>query len=97
MIKVVTKGDHTGAFGARFLEIYIINNTSYTISRAIFVCGCIQKELDLTQNPILVNLTSEETKILYSMNVCSLVVYDGEGRQRTCTGSITFPAKNGVI
>lgn len=93
----IFKGDNTAAFGNDFIKISIDNPAGYIISKAIFVCGCLKKTFDNPQFPIYINLTSEETSMLRGANVCYLVVYDGLGRQKTCNGTLTFNAKNGVI
>lgn len=92
----IYKGDDTGAFGNTFITVYL-ENTGYTISKAIFVCGCIKKEYINPSFPLTINLSTAETKKLNMSNACYLVVYDSEGRQATCEGTLTFGAKNGVI
>lgn len=93
----IFKGDDSGAFGNNFITINLDNPLGYPISKAIFVCGCIQKPFKNPVFPLRINLTSQETTKLRSSNVCYLVVYDSEGRQKTCQGSLTFNAQNGVI
>lgn len=93
----IYKGDNTGAFGNRFITINLDNPDNYVISRVIFVCGCIHKSFENPVFPLTVNLTSEETGNLKPSNVCYLVAYDSEGRQKTCKGTLTFPATQGVI
>lgn len=93
----IFKGDDSGAFGNNFITINLDNPLGYPISKAIFVCGCIQKPFKNPVFPLTINLTSQETVKLRSSNVCYLVVYDSEGRQKTCQGSLTFNAQNGVI
>jgi hypothetical protein len=93
----IFKGDDSGAFGNNFITINLDNPLGYPISKAIFVCGCIQKPFKNPVFPLRINLTSQETVKLRSSNVCYLVVYDSEGRQKTCQGSLTFNAQNGVI
>lgn len=93
----IYKGDNTAAFGGSFITINLINPLGYTVSKVIFVCGCIQKTFENPVFPLVVNFTSEETKRLNANNVCQLVAYDEQGRQKTCTGTLVFPAKNGVI
>lgn len=93
----IFKGDNTGAFGNNFITINLENPLGYTISKAIFVCGCIQKPFKNPVFPLRINLSSAETEGLRSVNVCYLVVYDSEGRQKTCKGSLAFNAKNGVL
>lgn len=93
----IFKSDDTGAFGNSFITINLDNPNEYIVSRVIFVCGCIKKTFDNPTFPIVVNLTSEETSRLKTTNVCYLVAYDSEGRQKTCKGTFKFNAQNGVI
>ena len=91
------KGDDTGAFGNNFITINLDNPQEFVVTKAIFTCGCIQKTFDNPQFPIVINLSGKETERLRTQNVCYLVAYDSQGRQRTCKGTLTFNAKNGVL
>ena len=93
----IYKGDNTGAFGNQFITINLENPQEYPISKAIFVCGCIQKVFENPQFPLMVNFSSDETSKLRPSNVCHLVVFDANGKQKTCTGTLTFSAQSGVI
>ena len=93
----IFKSDDTGAFDNSFITIELENPLGYTISKAMFVCGCFRKEINNPQFPIVINFTSDETKKFNFKNTCYLVVWDEQGRQKTCTGSLTFEAQNGVI
>lgn len=97
MTNPIYKGDNTGAFGNTFITINLANPNNYEVSKVIFVCGCIQKTYKNPQFPLTVNLTSKETETLKPSNVCYLVAYDSEGRQKTCQGTLTFKSQNGVI
>lgn len=97
MINTVYKGDDTAAFGNTFITINLENPLGYTISKAIFVCGCIQKTFENPVFPLTINLTGAETAKLNYTNVCYLVVFDENGLQKTCNGTLTFPAQNGVL
>lgn len=99
MTNPVFKGDDTGSFGNNFITINLDNPQGYVISKAIFVCGCIQKPFNNPTFPLRVNFDSQETQKLRlgNQNVCYLVVYDSEGRQQTCQGTLTFGTKDGVI
>ena len=97
MINAIYKGDNTGAFGNTFLTINLNNPLGYTISKAIFVTGCIQKPYENPEFPLQINFTSEETPKLGATNVGYLVVFDSQGRQKTCNGKVIFNAINGVI
>lgn len=93
----IFKGDNTQAFGNNFLTINLNNPLNYAISKAVFVCGCLKKPFNNPQFPLIVNFNSQESQTLRPNNVGYLVVYDEQGRQRTCNGTITFKAQNGVI
>ena len=97
MNNAVYKGDNTGAFGNNFLTINLNNPLGYPISKAIFVCGCIKKTFDNPEFPLRINFSSQESQYLRTNNVGYLVVFDSENRQKTCNGTITFKAQNGVI
>ena len=93
----IYKGDNSGAFGNNFITINLENPLGYTNSKAIFVCGCVQKSFVNPVFPIVVNFSSEETANFRTANTCYLVVFDELGRQRTCKGTLTFKAQNGVL
>ena len=93
----IYKGDNTGAFGNNFITINLNNPEGYTISKAVFVCGCVKKTFENPNFPLIVNFTSDETSKFRPSNICHLVVYDNEGKQKTCTGTLTFDAQSGVI
>lgn len=93
----IYKNDDTAAFGNSFITINLENPLGYTISKAIFVCGCVQKAFDNPVFPIVINFSSQETASFSSANTCYLVVFDELGRQRTCKGTLTFKAQNGVL
>lgn len=90
------KGDDTNAFGNTFITINLNNPYNYEVSKAIFVCGCFQKVFEKPQFPLRIGFTSEETKKMQFKNVCYLVVFDSEGRQKTCERSLTFALKEAV-
>ena len=97
MTNPIFKGDDSGAFGNNFITINLDNPLGYPISKAIFVCGCIKKTFENPVFPLVINFNSEETETLRSVNTCYLVVYDSEGRQKTCKGTLSFKAQNGVL
>ena len=106
MENAIFKGDDTGAYGAKYLTIAVSNPKKLEISKLVVSIngGIIQKtfndeETHFTDENIelIVNFDSTETPKLNSSNVANLVTYDMQGRQKTCQGSKTFYAKNGVI
>ena len=97
MTNNIFKGDDTGVFGNTFITVNLKNPLGYVVSKAIFVCGCIQKPFDNPVFPLGINLDSQETAKLNYTNVCYLVVFDENGLQKTCNGTLTFSAQNGVL
>lgn len=97
MAETIYKGDDTSAFGNSFITINLDNPLGYKVSKAIFVCGCIHKSFENPIFPLIINFNSDETESLRNINTCYLVVYDSEGRQKTCKGTLSFKAQNGVI
>lgn len=97
MTNPIFKGDDTGAFGNNFITINLENPLEYEVTKVIFACGCIQKTFENPVFPLVINLSSAETEKLRPQNVCYLVAYDSNGRQKTCKGTLTFNAQNGVL
>ena len=95
--ELIFQGDDTSAFGGVLLRINLYNPLDYPIKKAIFVCGCIIKEFDNPTFPIDINFNNEETEKLRSVNQCFLIVYDMQGKQKTCRGTITIKAQKGVL
>lgn len=93
----VYKGDNTGAFGNSFITIDFENPENYVVSKAMFICGCLKKPIPNPQFPVILNFTEEESKRFNFKNTCYLVVWDEQGRQKTCEGTLTFEAENGVV
>lgn len=93
----IFKGDNTGAFGNSFITVNLDNPQDYVISKVVFVCGCFQKAFPNPVFPLTINFTSEETEHFRTANTCYLVAYDEQGRQKTCKGTLTFKAQNGVL
>lgn len=96
----VTKGDNTAAFGNNYITININNPLGYVISKAEFVVNSGNPKLQPIENPqfpIVINFTSEQTAQLQANNTGKLVVWDEQGRQLTCKGTLNFSAQNGVI
>lgn len=94
---MVFKGDDTSSFNKNFIKIDIRNPNGFIISKAIFVCGCIKKVYNNPSFPIIINFDSKESQLLRPVNIGYLVVYDENGKQRTCNNILKFKAKNGVI
>ncbi len=97
MTNPIYMGDNTGAFGNNFITINLENPLNYPISKAVFVCNCLTKTFENPVFPLVINFNSAETKNMSFSNTCYLVVYDSQGRQKTCKGTLTFKAKNGVL
>ena len=64
--------DDTAAFGQDFIIINAIIPDGWEISKAVWKAGNIVKEFQNPVFPIKINLTSEETGQLQSLNTCYL-------------------------
>lgn len=96
----IYKGDNTAAFGNNYITIYLNNPLEYPVSKAEFVVNNGCPKLQPIENPVfplVINFTSEQTAQLQANNTGKLVVWDSQGRQLTCKGTLTFSAQNGVI
>lgn len=97
MTNMIFKGDDTGAFGNNFITINLENPLNYPVSKAVFVCNCITKSFEEPEFPLIINFDSSETSRLRAANTCYLVVFDTQGRQKTCKGTLTFKTQDGVM
>lgn len=95
----IFKGDDSSAFGGAFITINANNiPTGFEISKAKFKVGNLPViTFDNPQFPLVVNLTSVQTRQLQQQNVCYLAVYDNEGRKLTCRGKAEFVALDEVV
>ena len=94
----IYKGDNSGAFNANFITIKASIPDGWTVSKAKFKCGPLPvMTFENPQFPLIVNLSSQQTRQLSQQNICYLAVYDEEGRKLTCKGSVTFVAKDEVV
>lgn len=96
----IFKGDNTAAFGGNFLTIELENPLGYSISKAEFVVNNRCPKIPPFENPefpLIVNFNSQQSAQLKPNNVGQLVVWDEQGRQKTCQGKVIFTAQNGVI
>ncbi len=100
MANPIYKGDNTAAFGNNFITIELDNPLGYTVSKCEFVVnGGAPKipPIEDPQFPLIINFDSRQTTQLRPNNVGQLVVWDAEGRQKTCQGKVLFTAQDGVI
>ena len=99
MAVTIVKGDDSSSFGGNFITINVSKvPEGFEISKAKFKCGCLPTmTFENPQFPIVVNLTSQQTRQLQQQNICYLAVYDGAGRKLTCKGSISFVAVDEVV
>lgn len=107
MDNAVFKGDDTGAFGNKFITITVKNPNLYPISKIMFVVNggcCIAPKVFTDENnfqqaeiELVVNFSREETSKLNATNTGNLIAYDMGNKQYTCSQTLTFYAKNGVI
>lgn len=93
------KGDSSKAFGNHFLRISVKGSEGElsAITKAEFITGCIKKVYVPPEFPLIVDFSVDETEKLNYVNVGYLRVYDEFNEPLTCTGSIKFYCKNGVI
>lgn len=94
MYNEITKGDNTRAFGNNLLRAYLNNPMGYTISKAVFQCGKIQKTFENPVFPLDINMTGAETNTLSYQNECSMALWDEYGQKYTAHGTFTLYATN---
>lgn len=104
----IFKGDDTRAFGNNFITIKIANKQRYQVLKIEVLTNnsaCIPSKFYTDPDyfvrdeiELVVNYTSEETpKLNQGANVVNVRAYDMNGYPNTCSQSLTFYAKNGVI
>lgn len=93
----IYRGDDTGAFDGKFLQINLNNLSEKVITKAEFRCGAIFKVFENPLFPIDINLTSEETLKLQDENSAFLAIYDEQGRKKTIMSDIVFKTKGRVV
>lgn len=101
----IFRGDNTAAFGNNFITITVKNPQLQEISKLVFSVNGGQITRTFTDETyfkaenitLQVNFDSEETAKLNNVNTGNLIAYDMLNRQCTCSQSMTFTAKNGVI
>ena len=94
----IYKGDSTEAFNNNFITIKANIPEGHVVTKAKFKVGNLPvMTFDNPDFPLVVNLTSAQTRQLQQQNVCYLAVYDEEGRKANCKGSLTFVAKDEVV
>jgi hypothetical protein len=87
----ITQGDSTSAFGNHFLKIYTSIPEGQTVSKAVFVSGSVKKTITDITDPIILDLTSEETaQLKCGRNVAYLIAYDENDQPITCQGKLEF-------
>jgi len=91
------RGDDTDAFGSSFITINLATTMEVTITRAVFQCGVIKKVFDDPVFPLQIELSTLETRMLPSNNVCYLAVWDENNKKCTCSGSLVFSTQSQVV
>jgi len=86
------KGDNYGAFDNDFMEIELETDKELEISKAVVNVEGIKKEILNPTFPLKINLDETETKRLKYQNHCHLILYDSQGRKKTCEGEYIFIA-----
>ena len=94
----IWKNDDTGAFGNNFLTIKAKIPEGYTVSKAKLKIGNLPvMTFNAPDFPLVINLSSAQTRSLQQQNSVYLAIYDDLGRKATCKGTITFIAKDEVV
>lgn len=75
--------DDTDSFGHHLAKVKLKDAEKYTIIKAIFHIGPYSLIVENPIFPFYVDLTGEETKLLYRTNECYLELFDGFGKKRT--------------
>lgn len=97
MSVTIYKGDNLQAFDGSPIEVEF-DTGGEEVSKAEFVInkGTIVKTFLNPESPIFVNLTEADTKKLSLNNYAKLVLYDSQGRRKTCDETLTFTVKDGI-
>ena len=86
------RGDDSQAFGQNLIRITLSDPDGLLEHHSISKCeirfnGCLTKTIDKPTFPLLINLTSEESKKLtVGNNTAALAVWDEDGRKLTAEG-----------
>ena len=93
----IYKGDNLQAFDGGPIEIEF-DTEGKEVSKAEFIInkGIIVKTFLNPVSPIFVNLTEQDTKKLGLNNYAKLVLYDTQGRRKTCDETLVFTVKEGI-
>ena len=93
----IYKGDNLQAFDGSPIEVEFDTGGSL-VSKAEFIInkGLIVKTFLNPESPIFVNLTEQDTKKLGLNNYAQLVLYDTQGRRKTCDETLVFTVKEGT-
>lgn len=97
---MITRTDDTDAFGQEgALKINVAIPEGQTVNKAILLIneGSIKLEYDFPTFPIDVVLDSKQTEILLDDNHCDLVLFDGNGKQKTIHCVAHFQSRKGVL
>jgi hypothetical protein len=95
---IIYKGDDTSSFGNSFLTIEAEIPEGYSVSKAEIKVGNLPKMVFKDPVfPLVINLTSQQTRSLDTQNEVTMAVYDGSGKRKTCEGLLRFIAKDGIV
>ena len=86
-------GDNWQAFDGSPIEVEY-DTDGEEVSRALFVInnGAIVKEYQTPTSPIYVDLDENDTVKLQHENIGRLILFDAQGRKKTCRGYLAFTA-----
>ncbi|MCR5261960.1 MAG: hypothetical protein K6C94_09010 [Candidatus Gastranaerophilales bacterium] len=92
----IFKGDNLQAFNGQPFKIEF--DADLPVSKAALVInnGIIIKEFENPSSPLLVELDENDTAKLSASNQAHFVVWDSNGRKRTCDGVLNFTAKEEI-
>ena len=92
------RGDNFQAFDGNPIVVEFETN-GMEVSRALFVInsGTIVKEFKNPVSPLSIELNENETKKLnLAKNIANLILFDSQGRKKTCDGTLEFSLNEGV-
>ena len=92
----IYKGDNLQAFNMKPIRIDF--NSDINISKAAFVInnGIIVKEFINPVSPIFVELDENDTAKLSQTNKANFIVWDNQGRKKTCDVEVIFKVKEEI-
>ena len=104
---MVRKGDDLGAFNYGKITVELEDfdiDPNIVITRAVFQCGCIRRDIKNPIFPLEITLSGKETRTLNDKNTGYLAVWDDyeedgvlKPRKTTCEGYVIIEAEEEVV